>query len=223
MIRTGYLRWEIEASEQRSQQDRYANEVTLRARPSYRNVRIKWTPRSSAEKAFVQGVGTYADVIKGEKNDPVWDEIAVPDVGPRMLRYSISDREKLPRFWMEKIQRFASAFAAEVVSAAASYVQLMISSPALRLTYAKMVEMEILRVINGQSKARPTNNEEQMEVDVTQHQEGGIPELVAAELVRDVFEADHFQEFCYKNYVTIKSQDKTYRIYRHSRPDRRVG
>lgn len=215
MIRTGYLRWEIEASDKRSKQDNLANEITLVARPSYRNVRIKWSPLSTAQKNFIHGDGNFAAIIAAQQTEFLHDDIVVPDVGPRMLRYSLSDRDRTPRFWMTKVKQFTSSFAAEVVGAAGHYTQLVINNPILRGNYAKLVEMEIFRVIDGTSKAMPTITEEKMEVDVTQHTEKGMPELVAAILVRDVFEPDHFEEFSRLNHVTIKGTDGyTYRIPR---------
>ncbi len=41
MIRTGYLRWEIDVADDRSAVDPRAREVSFRARPSYRVVRVK--------------------------------------------------------------------------------------------------------------------------------------------------------------------------------------
>ena len=41
MIRTGYLRWEIEVDDARSAVDPKAREVKFLARPSYRVVRVK--------------------------------------------------------------------------------------------------------------------------------------------------------------------------------------
>lgn len=217
MIRTGYLRWEIDALDQRSQQDRWSNEILLSARPSYRNVRIKWSPLSTAQKNFIHGDGTLAQVLQAQQEEFVHDDIIVPDVGPRCWRYSLSDRDKTPRYWVTKVKQFAATFAAEVVAAAGGYRQLVISNPILRSGYAKMVETEIMRVIDGTSKPAATNENERMEVDVTQHHDGGMPELVAATLVQNVFDPEHFEEFCHKNYVTIKGSDgNTYRISRRT-------
>ncbi|MFM7128467.1 MAG: hypothetical protein ACKO0V_03810, partial [bacterium] len=38
MIRTGYLRWEIEAEDVRCAEDRASREVILRARPTFRRL-----------------------------------------------------------------------------------------------------------------------------------------------------------------------------------------
>lgn len=217
MIRTGYLRWEIEGNEQRSAQDRWANEVTLVARPSYRRARILWTPSDNVHQRFAHGTATYADVM-AHKVEARWSEITIPDVGPRVYRYSLSDRDKMPNFWMMKLQRFVTAFATEVVSAACQFPQLVLESSILRSNYARMVEHEINRVIDGTSVAMPTRTDEPMLVDVSQRtsHERGIPELVAAELVRDVFTPEEFDEFAHKNYVTIQTSDYIYRIHRRT-------
>jgi hypothetical protein len=215
VIRVGYLRFEIDATDKRSKQDNWSNEVTLTARPTYRNVRLKWSNLSIAQKNFVHGDGNFANVLAAQQEDFLYDDIEIPDVGPRVWRYSLSDKEKTPRFWMTKIKQFTSGFAAEIVSAAGAYRQLVINNPILRSNYARLVELEIFRVIDGTSKPMPTITTEKMEVDVTQHTESGVPELVAAILVKDVFEPEHFEEFAHKNHVTIKGSDGyTYRIPR---------
>ena len=78
--------------------------------------------------------------------------------------------------------------------AASSFPQLVISSPALRAGYARLVEAEIFRVIEGKSMPQPTSDEP-MAIDAATYQQG-VPELVAAELVRDVVEPKEFHEFC---------------------------
>ncbi len=117
----------------------------------------------------------------------------------------------MPRYWMEKLQREAAAFAAEVVRAAASFPQLVISSPALRAGYARLVAWEIFRVIEGKSQPQPTNEVEPMRLDATNYSDG-VPELVAAELVRNVVEPKEFHEFCQFDCLTVLSGDKYYRI-----------
>jgi hypothetical protein len=217
MIRVGYLRWEIEVANQRSTQDTWANDVILTARPSYRNVRIKWSNLSTAQKNFIHGDGNFAAVLAAQQEEHLYDDVIVPDVGPRAWRYTLSDRDKTPVYWMTKVKKFASAFAMEVVGAAGAYTQLVLSNPILRGNYARLVELEIFRVIDGTSKPLPTIIDEKMEVDVTQHVEKGVPELVAAILVRDVFEPAHFEEFAQKDHVTIKGSDGcTYRIPRRT-------
>jgi hypothetical protein len=216
MIRVGFLRWEIDASEQRSKQDNLANEITLLARPTYRNVQIKWSLLTTAQQRFVHGDGNFQDVLQAQNADNAHEDIVIPDVGPRTWRYSLSDRDKMPRFWMEKVKKFAATFAAEIVHQAGSYPQLVINNPILRSNYARLVEHEILRVIDGTSKPQPTIIDEKMEVDVSQSQ-NGVPELVAAILVKDVFEPEHFEEFAHENHVTIKGSDgNTYRISRRT-------
>src|SRR5207248_8048609 len=122
------------------------------------------------------------------------------------------DRARMVRYWMEKLQREASTFAHEVVRAASSFSQLVISSPALRAGYARLVEGELFRVIEGKSKPQPTSNEPVL-LDANVYQQG-VPELVAAELVRDVVEPKEFHEFCQFDCITVKNGDNYYRIPR---------
>ena len=116
-------------------------------------------------------------------------------------------------YWMEKLQREAASFAAEVVRAAASFPQLVITSPALRAGYARLVAWEIFRVIEGKSVPQPTNEHEPMRLDASNYSDG-VPELVAAELVRNVVEPKEFHEFCQFDCLTVLSGDKYYRIPR---------
>ena len=139
--------------------------------------------------------------------------MVIPDVGPRTFRYSESDRADTPRFWMAKLQREVNAFAHEVVRAAAGFPQMVISSPALRAGYARLVEWEIFRVIEGRSQPQPTHDAEPMVLDAAAYQKG-VPELVAAELVRDVVEPKEFDEFCRFDCVTVLNGGKYYRIPR---------
>ena len=104
-------------------------------------------------------------------------------------------------------------FAHEVVRAAASFPQLVISSPALRAGYARLVASEIFRVIEGKSQPQPTDEHEPIRWTRSTYQEG-VPELVAAELVRNVVEPKEFHEFCQFDCVTVKNGDKYYRIPR---------
>jgi hypothetical protein len=52
-----------------------------------------------------------------------------------------------------------------------------------------------------------------MSLDVSAYQQG-VPELVAAELVRDVVDAKEFDEFCRFDRVTVLTGGKFYRIPR---------
>ncbi len=213
MIRTGYLRWEIEADDVKSAVDPRAREIVLRARPSYRVLLVKNTGQQVAAERFVRGEANYDDVLR-IKNRPAADvEVTVPDVGPHVFRYSEADRVQTPRFWMEKVQREVSAFAHEVVRSAAKFPQLVIENAALRAGYAKLVEFETFRVIEGRSKPGPTRDDEPMKVEVV-GQGAGVPELVAAELVRDVVEPKEFDEFCRFDRVTIENGNRYYRIPR---------
>jgi hypothetical protein len=213
MIRTGYLRWEIEVSDLRSRDDAQAREVVFLARPTYRILRVRRTRHASAAEQFVRGETTYDSVLRTLDQDGGEIEVRIGDVGPRPFRYSESDRAAMPRYWMEKLQREASAFAHEVVRAAASFPQLVISSPGLRAGYARLVGWEIFRVIEGKSTPRPTEENEPMRLDDVNYQEG-VPELVAAELVRNVVEPKEFHEFCQFDCLTVKNGDKYYRIPR---------
>jgi hypothetical protein len=213
MIRTGYLRWEIDVDDERSAIDPRAREVNFRARPSYRVVRVKRTHHVAATERFVQGESTYDDVLRSLRREGAEVDVTIPDVGPRPFRYSEDDRLQTPRFWMAKLQREANAFAHEVVRAAASFPQMVISSPALRAGYARLVEWEVFRVIEGRSTPQPTVEDQPMTLDASAYQ-SGVPELVAAELVRDVVTPKEFDEFCRYDCVTVLNGGKYYRIPR---------
>src|SRR5262245_57848476 len=101
MIRTGYLRWEIDVTDARCAADALAREVTFRARPSYRVVRVKSGGHAQAAERFVRGETSYDDVLRTLKRAGGEVDVTVPDVGPRPFRYSESDRAKTPKFWME--------------------------------------------------------------------------------------------------------------------------
>jgi hypothetical protein len=213
MIRTGYLRWEIEVHDAKSADDRLAREVVFLARPSYRTVRVKSPEHIEAADRFVRGEDTYDAVLRGLSHRDAEVDLVIADVGPRRFRYSVSDRADLPRYWMEKLQREVHAFAHEVVRAAAAFPQLVISSAALRAGYARLVAWEVFRVIEGKSQPQPTRHDEPMRIDSSDF-ERGVPELVAAELVRDVVEPKEFHEFCQFDCLTVKSGDRYYRIPR---------
>ena len=183
------------------------------ARPSYRVVRVKSSGHIDAAERFVRGEAAYDSVLRTLHRDGGETDVRIPDVGPCPFRYAESDRSKMPRYWMEKLQREAGAFAHEVVRTASSFPQLVISSPALRAGYARLVAAEIFRVIEGKSTPQPTREDEPMSLDVSAYQQG-VPELVAAELVRDVVEPKEFHEFCQFDCLTVKNGDKYYRIPR---------
>ncbi len=213
MIRTGYLRWEIEVDDARSAVDPQAREVTFLARPTYRYVRVKNQGHQAATERFVQGEEAYDNVLRTLRREAAEVDVLIPDIGPRVFRYSESDRTETPRFWMVKLQREANAFSHDVVRAAAAFPQLVISSPALRAGYARLVEVETFRVIEGKSIPAPTKDDEPMHLDASAYG-AGVPELVAAELVRDVVEPKEFDEFCRFDRVTVTSGGKLYRIPR---------
>ena len=213
MIRTGYLRWEIEVDDARSAVDPKAREVTFLARPSYRMIRVKNQGHQAAAERFANGDEAYDTVLRTLKREAAEVDVEIPDIGPRVFRYSESDRNETPRFWMVKLQRESNAFAHDVVRSAAAFPQLVIASPALRAGYARLVEVEIFRVIEGKSQPAPTIIDEPMRLDATAYG-AGVPELVAAELVRDVVEPKEFDEFCRFDRVTVTSGGKLYRIPR---------
>jgi hypothetical protein len=213
MIRTGYLRWEIDVDDVRSPADVRARQVVFLARPSFRIVRVKSNGHVEAADRFVRGEATYDSVLRTLAREGGETDVRVPNVGPRPFRYSESDRARLPRYWMEKLQREATAFAHEVVRTAASFPQLVISSPALRAGYARLVAWEIFRVIEGKSVPQATEENQPMRLDAATYQQG-VPELVAAELVKNVVEPKEFHEFCQFDCLTVLSGDKYYRIPR---------
>lgn len=213
MIRTGYLRWEIDVEDARSASDQEAREVSFRARPTYRTIRVKNPGQDRAAEQFARGAASYQAVLQRRAREAPSLDLRIPDVGPVSYRYSPLEREKNLRYWLAKMQREAAAFAAEVVRAASSFPQLVISSAALRAGYARMVEQEVFRVIEGRSVPQPTIEAEPMQIDGAQYATG-VPELVAAELVRDVVEPKEFDEFCRFDRVTIRNGDRYYRIPR---------
>lgn len=213
MIRTGYLRWELDAEDSRSASDSLAREVRLLARPSYRVVRVKNQGHEAAAEQFLRGEVAYDSVLRTLERPGSEVDVTIPDIGPHIFRYSESDRTRQPRYWMDKLHREVSAFAHEVVRVAAGFPQLVIASSALRAGYAKLVEHEAFRVIQGQSTPQPTNETEPMRLDSANYRTG-VPELVAAELVRDVVEPKEFSEFCTFDRVTVRNGDHHYRISR---------
>ncbi len=189
-----------------------AREVSLLARPGYRRVVVVNHPAQQVAERFLRHEVAYDEVLR-HQGLVVETEHIVGDVGPHIFRYSDSDRLQTPRFWMDKLQREVSSFAHEVVRAAAKFPQLVIANPVLRANYAKLVEREVFRVIDGSSAPQPTNDLEPMRVDAGA-QTTGMPELVAAELVRDVVDKNEFEEFRTFDRVTIRNGDKFYRIPR---------
>ena len=215
MIRTGYLRWEIEATDVRSSVDRNAREVILKARPTYRTVRVQGLGQEDATERFVRGEASYAAVLHAVERPGAEVEVTVPDVGPHVFRYSMSDREQNLGFWVVKLHREVEAFAHQVVRVASAFPRLVIASPALRAGYAKLVEHEALRVIEGRSMAEPTREDEAMTLSADSFAEG-VPELVAAQLVRDVVEPREFEEFCRDDRITIRNGERIYRLSRRT-------
>src|SRR5947208_4297590 len=80
MIRTGYLRWEIEVQDVRSPDDRQAREAIFLARPSYRIVRVKSTGHIDAAERFVRGEATYDSLLRTLQRHGSEIDVMVPDV-----------------------------------------------------------------------------------------------------------------------------------------------
>lgn len=216
MIRTGYLRWEIDVLDRPHPQDRNSGEILFTARPTNRKVRIRWKgPQyDSVMDDFRIGEATLQEVERARKLAQRESVHTIDDVGPHCFRYSRSDRERLPAFWLNKIRAEISTFAHEVVRAAAKIPQLSVSSPSLRAGYARMVEWETMRVIEGKSEPDLTDEKQEIVIEGLSKYDESLPELVAAELVRDVFSAEEFSEFAVYNRVTVFSRGKWYRISR---------
>jgi hypothetical protein len=217
MIRTGYLRWEIEVGEDRSASDPRARDVSFHARPSFRQVLIVAPARDLAAERFARGESNYAQTVeRAVVRPPTESLVSVPDVGPLVFRYDEADRARMPRFWMEKLHREVHAFATEVVRAASKFPQLVLSNPALRAGYSRLVAAETLRVIEGKSRPEPTHTDEPMRIELQAADLSHLPELVAAELVRDVVEPREFDEFRHFDRITLTVGDKIYRIPRRA-------
>jgi hypothetical protein len=219
MIRTGYLRWEIAVSEDRSASDPRAREVAFSARPSFRQALIITPAPDHDAVRFARGEANYAqtrDHRAAVARPPSETLVTVPDVGPLVWRYDEADRARMPRFWMEKLHREADAFAHEVVRAASRFPQLVLSNPALRAGYARLVAAEAFRVIEGKSHPEPTRTDEPMRIELQAADPSHVPELVAAELVRDVVEPKEFDEFRHFDRITLTVGDRIYRISRRA-------
>ncbi len=213
MIRTGYLRWEIEAEDRRVAGDAWSREVILRARPTYRRLLVQGGPDQDVADQFVRGQTNYDAVLKELEGGAERVEIRLPDVGPHIYRYSESDRVKMPRFWMDKLSREVRAFAQEVVRTAAGFPRLVLASALVRAGYRELVAWETFRVIEGRSRPEPTIEDPPMAIDQQVYAQG-VPELVAAELVRDVVTPEEFDEFRTHDRVTITNGDRIYQIHR---------
>lgn len=226
MIRTGYLRWEIDAEDVRSSADPASREVRLTARPSYRRVCVKHKAEGDLADRFAQGEISYAAyreaLDEGEtrfenesirKPPDTW--VTIDDVGPHIFRYNEADRLKMIRYWMDKLHREVESFAHEVVRAGARHPFLVAKTPALRSGYAHLVAHETMRVIEGRSYPSATHEDEPMTIDLSVRADG-IPELVAAELVRDVVTRDEFNEFATYDRLTIPHGEYVYRVPRKS-------
>ncbi|MGH7129290.1 MAG: hypothetical protein ACREIV_12030 [Planctomycetaceae bacterium] len=218
MVRTGYLRWEIEAADRLCEQDRMAREIVFLARPTYRRILVRGPGARAAAAAqrFLAGRGNYRSVERALNGDIEETEHIIPDVGPFVLRYSHRDRYQTPGFWITKVRQAARNFAHDVVRVAAALPQLLVESETLRIGYARLVEWETLRAVEGKTDPRPTIDDEPMTVEAPALGHTGIPELVAAELVRDVLDPAEFQEFSISDRVTVRNGGKIYRVSRRT-------
>ncbi len=71
MIRTGYLRWEIDVIDARAAADPQAREVSFRARPTYRLVRVRDAAAGrAAEDRFALGAASYDEVLQARAPPP---------------------------------------------------------------------------------------------------------------------------------------------------------
>ncbi|MCY2935874.1 MAG: hypothetical protein NT172_17110 [Planctomycetota bacterium] len=227
MIRTGYLRWEIDAQDERTKEDAYARQVILTARPTFRHLTIKHKIAGDLADRFARGEISYAEyqesLEEGEhlteaeraRKPPPDTKLTIENVGPHLFRYSEADRVKMIRYWMDKLHREINTFAHEVVRSAAKHPTLVARTPALRAGYAHLVAHETMRVIEGRSQPAETQETEPMLIDLSVQAEG-IPELVAAELVRDVVTKEEFNEFCVYDRISVAHGEQIYRIPRKS-------
>ena len=69
MIRTGYLRWEIEVDDDRSAADATAREVTLRPGRATGSSASRASATEAAAERFVRGEATYDAVLRTETRD----------------------------------------------------------------------------------------------------------------------------------------------------------
>lgn len=215
MVRTGYVRWEVEVADRRCPGDPWSGEVSLFARPTYRRTRVRWNGLTAAEHDFVRGRGTHAAMQRRGAAGVAEEIITLPDVGPRVFRYSGDDKEKMYGYWLTKVRRFAGDFAAEVVRAAASFDALAIPSQYLQAQYRTFVIQEILKVMQGLVSPEPTIEDELIEIDATDQGGRGLPELVAIKLAEQVFDPEHFREFSRTNQVLLHGSDgRHYVLYR---------
>lgn len=209
MIRTEFIRWEISVTEQSHKEDKLSRIISFAARPTYAKARIKYNQLNIAQERFVNGLAAYNE-IDDAKNEFQYKEVDLPSTYYEW-RYSLSDK-KLIRFWLDKLQTNIDTFAHKVVDSITQFPELIVKSPIVKSNYIRMIGIESVKVINGISAPKPTIYDEMLEIDATNNSKG-VPELVAAELVKDVFEPNHFEEFARHNYVTINN-GKTYRIPR---------
>lgn len=225
MIRTGYLRWEIDAEDVRCKEDPYSREIRFLARPTFRRLVIKHQKAANLADRFARGEISYAEyqeaVEEGETELPIHAKprpdthLKIENVGPHVFRYNEADRVKMIRYWMDKLQREIMTFAHEVVRSSSKYPYLVARTPALRTAYSHMVSHEILRVIDGRSLPNETQEDEPATIDLSVEAEG-IPELVAAELVKDLVTGEEFNEFCVYDRISVTHGEQLYRIPRKS-------
>ena len=131
MIRTGYLRWEIEVQDVRSRDDPpvargdFPGPAELPDR-SGQDARAMPTRRSGSSAAR-RPMTRSCEPSTATAARPT---CGFPTSGRGRSATPRATGRRMPRYWMEKLQREAEAFAHEVVRTAASFPQLVISSPA---------------------------------------------------------------------------------------------
>ena len=214
MIRTGYLRWEIDVQDVRSRDDEQSREVIFLARPSFRTVRIKQPRHADAAERFVRGEAAYDSVLRtararrrrDRRADPRRRAPPVPLLGERPRRgcratgwkSSSARRAPSPPKSCARPPRFPnwSSRAPRCGPATPGWSRGRSSASS-----------------RGRASPQPTNEDEPMRLDAANYQDG-VPELVAAELVRNVVEPKEFHEFCQFDCLTVLNGDKYYRIPR---------
>ena len=137
-----------------------AREVVFLARPTHRVVRVKATAHAEAAERFTRGEATYDAVLRTLTREGGEVELTDPRRRPppvSLLRGR--PREDGPLLDGEAPARGQRLRRTRWSASASSFPQLVITSSALRAGYARLVEGEVFRVIEGRSKPQPTSDE----------------------------------------------------------------
>ncbi len=169
MIRTGYLRWEIDVQDVRSRDDAQSREVVFLARPSFRIVRVKRTCHADAAERFVRGEGTYDSVLRTLDRDGGETDVRVPDVGPA----SVPLLGKRPGRAAALLDGKAAARGRRVRAGSGARPRPRSPSSSSRARRCGPAtpgwsSWEIFRVIEGKSQPRPTEENEPMRLDAAE-------------------------------------------------------